>query len=720
MSIALEAEDRDFQAVVHEYVARNDLLAEARASLEVAHTGLPTYWEDVAQMGWLGLHLPEAFGGSGGSLMQAGIVLAELGRAVAPGPLLSSVAVSAVVAAVGPEPLRADLLPGFADGSLCAGIGLATTLEWDLTGCLTGSGGVVLGADCADLMLLAVDDDLVLVESNAAGVVVKAAKNLDPTQPACRVELHGVDVAQERRFGSARRRAVAVFRALVAAQAAGGAAACLEMAVDYAKVRIQFGHTIGTFQAVKHHCADMVVATEICEAVAWDAANALEDSDTEAAELASAVAIAQALPAYLHNAQTNIQVHGGIGFTWEHDAHLYLRRAAALVALTGDRDAAADVSLLVDRGVSREPSIDLPASVAGVREEARRLASEMHDRPEAEQREALITSGLAMPHLHAPWGRGLGPAEQLAVDREVRDLAHPDYGVGAWVIPTIIQHATVEQLERWVAPSLALDLVWCQMFSEPGAGSDAAAISTRAERVNGGWRVTGQKVWISRAQTCNRAIATVRTSSEGRKQAGITMMVIDLTAPGVEVRPLREASDEFGFDEVFLDGVLVPDGDVLGEVGNGWQVARSTLGNERVTVGSTRRFGGGVVDLVDVLRHVSGDDCGAVKDIGALLAESQALDLLTIRSATRAVRGLPPGREGAITKLIRARNTQNSAELAHRLLGPEAALEDGYASAVTKSIVKSRMTSIGGGTTEIMKNLIAERILGLPRDPSVS
>lgn len=717
MTIPLDEADLELQAVARSYVQQRDLRGQARTWLDVADAPLPAFWGEIASMGWLGLHLPEEVGGSGAGLLQTAVVLAELGAAVAPGPVLSTLVVSATLGALAPsDPLLGDL----ASGAVRGAVGLDTELAWTETGTISGTAGVVLGADVAELLLLVIGEDAVLVDAQSSGVGVAAVKTLDPTQRCARVELEDVIVTPGRRLEGAGRHVLAVARALAAAQAVGGAAACLDMAVAYAKLREQFGRPIATFQAIKHHCADMVVAVELSESVAWDAARSLTAGPDERAELAAAVAATQALPHFVRNAQTNMQVHGGIGFTWEHDAHIYLRRALGLTALLGDRRAAADVSRLMAAGVERPTSIDLPDSVQPMRAEAKALAERIRDLPDEEQRAALIASGFSMPHLPAPWGRALGAADQIAVAEELDGTAEPDYGVGAWVIPTIIQHATQEQLARWVAPSLSLDLVWCQMFSEPEAGSDAASITTRGVRVEGGWKVTGQKVWTSRAQSCSHGIATVRTSVEERKQAGITMMVLDLHALGVLVRPLREASDEFGFGEVFLDDVFVPDVDVLGAVGDGWAVARSTLGNERVAVGSTRRFGGGVIDLVRVYREVVADDPGAAVEIGAVLAEGEALALLTTRAGIRAVLGLPPGREGAITKLVRAANTQHSAELALRLIGPEAALVDGSAVDVAKSVVKSRMMSIGGGTTEIVKNIIAERVLGMPRDPALS
>ena len=192
-----------------------------------------------------------------------------------------------------------------------------------------------------------------------------------------------------------------------------------------------------------------------------------------------------------------------------------------------------------------------------------------------------------MPHWPKPWGRGAGAVEQLVIEEvfAVNGIKRPNLSITGWVIFTIIQHGTPEQIERFVNPALRGDEVWCQLFSEPDAGSDAAGVKTRAVRVEGGWKVNGQKVWTSLAQDCHRGLATVRTDPNVPKHAGITTMIIDMAAPGVQVRPLRQITGSSEFNEVFLSDVFVPDADVLGEPNAGWTVARATLGNERVSLG---------------------------------------------------------------------------------------------------------------------------------------
>jgi alkylation response protein AidB-like acyl-CoA dehydrogenase len=431
----------------------------------------------------------------------------------------------------------------------------------------------------------------------------------------------------------------------------------------------------------------------------------------------AAVAAVQALGAYRWCAQKCIQILGGIGYTWEHDAHLYLRRAATLTAVFGGRDVAAEVSALVRAGVECGHDVELPPEAETYRAEARALRARLDTLPATERRAALIDSGYLVPHWPRPWGRGADAVEQLVLDEDLAGVEGPDLGIGSWVLLTLVQTASPEQLDRWIRPSLEGAQRWCQLFSEPGAGSDAAAISTRATRVEGGWLVNGQKVWTSDAMTSTMGLATVRTDPDAPKHAGVTAMAIDMRAPGVEVRPLREITGETLFNEVFFDDVFVPDEDVVGEVNQGWAVARATLGNERVSIGSNQSDLGlpDARELVAIADRYAPGDQGAAREVGVLIAEAQALTALNLRHVMRALVGGPPGPEGNITKLCSAEHAQRVAGLGLDLAGGAGA--GGGEPRLARAYLFSRCLTIAGGTSEIVRNVIAERILGLPRDP---
>ena len=719
MSIALTDDHRELGNVARSFLTAQKARLAARALLDADAEARPPFWNELAELGWLGLHVDEQYGGSGFGLPELVVVIDELGRAAAPGPFVPTVVVSAVIAAVGTEEQKARLLPGLVDGSHTAAVGFGGNLTVS-GGRASGDAGVVLGAGLADVLLLASGEDMLVVERTADGVTVEVPENLDRTRRSGRVAL--TDVAVDGNvLPGARNAALARTRTLYAAEAVGGASDCVDTAVEYAKVREQFGRTIATFQAVKHHCANMLVAAESAVSCVWDAARAA-DEDEEQFRLIAAAAATLALPAYVRNAELNIQVHGGIGFTWEHDAHLHLRRALTVQAVLGGDESATDVFDLTAKGIARANSLDLPAGSDEMRAEIRAEAQRIAALDEKAQLDELIATGYLMPHWPKPWGRAAGAVEQLLCEEEfaAADVTKPDYGITGWVILTLIQHGTPSQIERFVEKALRKDEIWCQLFSEPSAGSDAAAVKTRATRVDGGWSITGQKVWTSGAHYCKRGLATVRTDFDGPKHAGITMVILDMQAPGVEIRPLRQITGGSEFNEVFFNDVFVTDEDVVGEPNAGWTVARATLGNERVSIGGG---GGGIAPASAWLMHLAqthGDRViGSLQRVGRFLAEDHALRLLNLRRAVRSIEGAGPGPEGNITKLKLADHFQEQGAIAASLVGPDLALEDGEGALASRAAMGARGMAIAGGTSEVARNQIAERILGMPRDPLI-
>jgi 3-oxochol-4-en-24-oyl-CoA dehydrogenase len=582
MSIAISEEHRALAQTVAGLLTKHQSRAAARSLLEGGTEQLPAFWAELGGLGLLGLHVPEELGGSGFGLAETLVVAEQMGRYLAPGPFVPTVIASAVLAAAGPDDLRKRLLPGLADGSVtgAAALGGAVTCA---DGTATGKAGVVISGHLAEVLLVPAGDDVLVIEQSAGGVQAEVPKNLDPSRRAARVRL---DAAPATVLPDARGLLTDVARSVLAAEAAGVAAETTEMAAGYAKVREQFGRPIATFQAVKHHTANMLVAAELAVGAAWDAGRAGTGGGDQF-RYTAAIAATLAVPAAATNASLNIQVHGGIGFTWEHDAHLYLRRAAAIAAVTDVEQAAIDVTDLVRGGVRRAAAIELPPEAEPIRAAVRQDAARLRDLAGDERKQALIESGYAMPHWPKPWGRDASAIEQLVIEQEfaAAGIKRPGYGITSWIILTLIQHASPDQVARWVRPALNQDVIWCQLFSEPGAGSDAAGIRTKATRTDGGWRINGQKVWTSGAREAQFGLATVRTNPDAPKHQGITTMVIDMHAPGVTVRPLKMPSGGSDFNEIFFDDVFVPDEDVVGPVDGGWTVARATLGNESVSIG---------------------------------------------------------------------------------------------------------------------------------------
>lgn len=716
MSIAITEDHRALASTASDFLSKRDVRAAARDLLEAPTEEMPDFWKEVVDLGWLGLHIPEDLGGSGYGLEELVVVVEELGRALTPGPFVPSVIASAVIAAAGDDAAKAKYLPGLADGSTTGAVALGGSVE--VAGDkASGDAGTVLGGNLAKVLLVRAGDDVAVV-TVGDGVKVQTPVNLDPTRRSARVTLDGAAATV---LPGAARVLTDLARVILSAEAVGIARECTEQAAAYAKERIQFGRPIAMYQAVKHHCANMLVATELATAAVWDAARAAATGGDQLTYTA-ALAATLAGPAADLCANLNIQVHGGIGFTWEHDGHIYLRRATTLLSLLQPDEAAAELTDLTRAGVTRAKTVDLPPEAESIRTDVRAFVESIKGLGQAEQKAKLVETGYAMAHWPEPWGREAGAVEQLVIEQEFNSagISKPAYGITGWVILTLIQHGTEDQVSRWVPSALSQDVIWCQLFSEPDAGSDAAGIKTRGTRVEGGWLVNGQKVWTSGAHVSGMGFATVRTNPDVPKHEGITTMVIDMKAEGVEVRPLRMTTGTSEFNEVFFTDVFVPDDDVVGPVDGGWTVARATLGNESVSIGGGEGGmslpGSAMIPPFDA--HPERLTGGAAR-IGRYIADNQAMGLLNLRSANRAVSGGGPGPEGAMTKLVLSELGHDAAAIFTELSGPDAAFMDGPGAISNMLVLMHRAMSIAGGTSEIKRNQIGERLLGLPRDPLI-
>jgi 3-oxochol-4-en-24-oyl-CoA dehydrogenase len=725
MPIAVSEEHEALRLSALRWLANHCPPDEPRTAAESPTDELPPVWEKMAAQGWLGLHVPEDDGGQGFGLSELAVVLEELGHALFPGPVLPTVLTAALVARHGNVGQRARYLPGLVDGSGPAALALgagALHVEEGVDGpTVSGTLRPVAGLATASVLLTPLDDGgWVLLDPGQASCTALPA--LDATRRLGQADFTRAPLPPEARLvgvGPEEVRDLALVMA--AAEGTGVARWCLETASDYAKVRVQFGRPIGQFQAIKHALADMLVEVEQCAAVAWDAAAAWSgDTPGDERALSAQVAGALTLAAAAHCAKQCVQVLGGIGFTWEHDAHFYLKRAMATRQLVADVGMLEDgVAALALAGARRGLSADLPLEAEGRRAVLRPLAQEVAAQQGEAQRAALVESGLLAPHWPAPWGRSADPLDQLVIDEELAavGVVRPNLAVGAWALPTIIGHGTEEQQERWVRPTLLGDLSWCQLFSEPGAGSDLAALSTRAEHVDGGWVLNGQKVWTSLAKTADYGICLARTEAGAPKHAGISYFIVDMHAEGIDIRPLRELTGAALFNEVFLTDVFVPDDALIGSRGDGWRIARTTLSNERVSMSSGASFGHGVESL---LRAIARRDPGAAAvradALGRLLVEAQSLALLGLRSTLRTLSGVDPGSGSSVRKLLGVEHEQRVQEMGMALYGADGAVLDGDARRWEEGFLATRCLTIAGGTSEVQRNVIAERMLGQPRD----
>ena len=571
-----------------------------------------------------------------GTVTDLAAALEQLACALTPGPVLPTALAALLLTRAGVREIPARACIALTPGTPGTPGPLTGTRRPDGTLEVTGETGPVLWA-AGPLLAPAEGGMWFLLDPDSPGVTVTRLPPLDFSRELATVSLDHAIIPEENQLPGLTTDGVRDLAAtLFAAEAAGVAAWCSGTAAGYARIRRQFGRPIGSFQAVKHLCAIMACRAERAAALAWDAARAADEAPAEH-PLAAAAAAALALDDAVDNAKDCIQVLGGIGFTWEHDAHLYLRRALALRQLLGGT-------------------------------------------PAWRTRAAELAAGGARRHVQ---------------DAMPEPEQSPYPGIGAWAGPAIEKYGTPEQQDRFLGPTRRAEITWCQLFSEPEAGSDLASLRTRAVRADGGWLLEGQKVWTSLARQADRAICLARTDPDAPKHEGITYFLVDMHMPGIDIRPLREITGRVMFNEVFLDDVFVPDDCVLGAPGDGWRIAMSTLAAERVAIGA------GQDEAVHKLLAAGGA-------VSPEYAERVGLHVATARSvALLGERGVHP----AIRKLIGTTHRQAVAETALELLGPAGAAEGEE----SQEFLLTRCLSIAGGTTQILLTQIADRVLGLPR-----
>lgn len=732
MPIAITSEHQDLADSVRSFVSRAVPSELLHAVMDSPIENPPPYWRAAAEQGLAGVHLAEEVGGQGFGILELAVVLAEFGYGAVPGPFVPSAIASALIAANDPA---APELSGLASGAVIA----SYTLNPGLTATAQGTGLVIHGearavaaAAQASLLVLpvAVDDDEVWVVLRADQLEIEPVASVDPLRPIAQVRAAGVEVddtAVLRNLSSAR--AHALISTLLSAEAVGVARWATDTAADYAKIREQFGRPIGQFQAIKHKCAEMIADTERATAAVWDAARAVDEANENGwdaagstVEFATAVAATLAPSAAQHCTQDCIQVHGGIGFTWEHDAGVYYRRALILAASFGSRSAyPQQVVDTATAGGMRKIDIDLDPDTEKLRAEIRAEVAALKAMPHDERTIAIAEGGWVLPYLPKPWGRAAEPIEQIIIEQEFSTgrVRRQAMGIAAWLIPSIVAFGTEEQKQRFLPATFRGELIWCQLFSEPGAGSDLASLTTKATKVDGGWRISGQKIWTSAAQFSSWGALLARTDSSAPKHDGITYFLLDMKSEGVTVSPLRELTGGAMFNTVFIDDVFIPDELVLGEVNRGWEVSRNTLTAERVSIGGSEMpFLASLDGFVEFIRDGQFDG-GEQRRAGQLIAEGHAAKLLNLRSTLLTLAGLDPMPAAAVSKLLSMRTGQGYAEFAVGTFAGDAAIGDReqLPGKWAEYLLMSRATTIYGGTSEVQLNIIAERLLGLPRDP---
>lgn len=731
MSIAITPEHYELADSVRSLVARVAPSEVLHAALESPVENPPPYWQAAAEQGLQGVHLAESVGGQGFGILELAVVLAEFGYGAVPGPFVPSAIASALIAAHDPQAkVLAELATGAAIAAYALDSGLTATRHGDVL-VIRGEVRAVPAAAQASVLVLPVAiesrDEWVVLRNDQ--LEIEAVKSLDPLRPIAHVRANAVDVSDDALLSNlTMTTAHALMSTLLSAEAVGVARWATDTASAYAKIREQFGRPIGQFQAIKHKCAEMIADTERATAAVWDAARALDDAGESSSDVEFAAAVAATLaPATAQRCtQDCIQVHGGIGFTWEHDTNVYYRRALMLAACFGR--GSEYPQRVVDTATTagmRPVDIDLDPSTEKLRAQIRAEVAALKAMPREPRTVAIAEGGWVLPYLPKPWGRAASPVEQIIIAQEFTAgrVKRPQIAIATWIVPSIVAFGTDNQKQRLLPPTFRGDIFWCQLFSEPGAGSDLASLATKATRVDGGWRITGQKIWTTGAQYSQWGALLARTDPSAPKHNGITYFLLDMKSEGVQVKPLRELTGKEFFNTVYLDDVFVPDELVLGEVNRGWEVSRNTLTAERVSIGGSDSTFlptlGEFVDFVRDYRFEGQFDQVARHRAGQLIAEGHATKLLNLRSTLLTLAGGDPMAPAAISKLLSMSTGQGYAEFAVSSFGTDAVIGDTerLPGKWGEYLLASRATTIYGGTSEVQLNIIAERLLGLPRDP---
>lgn len=778
---------------IRKFLTKESPLTQARALLEGEGSYAQGVWSGMAQLGVTCLMLPEDCGGIGLGAMEMCVVAEEVGRQLSPVPLASTMylAVQALLLSTQEHSAqRQKWLMPVSGGSI--GCLAAPTDGQKPLADLPVFDGKTLKGECplvADGMAAQWG---VALARNAAGADVlvafkvdgsvqrKALKTLDPAKPYASLSFGGT-VAEQLDGTRCAAQVLARVRnraaVMLAFEQLGAADAALEMASNYAKERTAFGRAIGSYQGIKHKLANLYTNNQLarahCYYGAWalTADMALADGAPELAGAAAAARVSST-QALSDAAQENLHTHGGMGYTWELDCHLFYRRARQQAVELGNIHAwreqvAAELQKRVnepaperavqstaagqsqsDQSMDFEDTLEEAAFRAECRTwlqdhaEAKASADDYFGRDmTAEQRmeAARVWQGkkAAAGFGAITWpkvlgGRGGTPMQELIWRQEEGQFKVPTgmFNVSlGMVLPSVMAHASPEVLGQHVAPALGGKNLWCQLLSEPGAGSDLGMVRTRAERATDGregWIINGQKVWTSLAQFAQFGLVLTRTNPQAPKFEGLTTFYLDMQSPGITIRPIRQAGGESEFNEVFFENVFVPDSQMVGKPGGGWKVTLTGLMSERLAIGGVmpaelwRTTAGLLADHLFEGRPALQD--GRMRERWAdLYMKEQALWLLQCRALTALSKGRQPGPEMSGAKNVAAAALQSFSYFAIDLLGERgvlAASELGERFAMVERLwFGSAGMRIAGGTDEVVLNSIGERVLGLAPEP---
>ncbi len=740
MVLAITTEQEQLVDAVSQFAAHHAPIDKTRAAFDSIAAGeLPSWWQEFTAHGFHAVHVPEDAGGQGGTLADMACVVEAAAAALLPGPLLSTATTSAVAALADASAaaLMADLAAGATAAVVLPEHSAVHAVRHGDGWYLRGSSGTTLGILAAQRILLAAHSDsgvelwfVLDALSQGLGLTIEQQKGTDLCTDAGVLHLadHFVP-ASSVLSGISTERTRCIVVALAASAAAGTVRRCVEAAVDYIRSREQFGKPVGAFQALQHKAAVLLVNAELAAASAWDAVRAVDES-VEQHRLAAASAALMAVGRGPDLALDALLMFGAIGYTWEHDMHLYWRRAISLAASLGTTTHWSREVGELARTLKRSTAVNLGdvesefrARVAATLDRALALRNENPtDDPRAPglafgtQRDLLAEAGLVAPHLPAPGGLGASAVQQVIIAEEFDkrpELTRPSLGIAEWIFPTILERGSDLQRERFVWPILRGTQRWCQLFSEPGAGSDLASLSTRAVKVDGGWLINGHKIWTSQADRAQFGALLARTDPDAPKHRGISYFLIDMTSTGITVSPIKQASGRFDFNEVFFTDVFVPDDMLVGRPGDGWDLAVATMAVERTAIGNYVN-----IDRTGALRRVAAidgpDRDAALQAIGDVEAHTTAIKAMVLRETLRLMEGQVAGPTSSIAKYAMVMLLRRAWTATLGLTGRVAILEDSDPTVIGPYFdMPSEL--IGGGTAEIQLTVIASMILGLPR-----
>ncbi|ORA85463.1 acyl-CoA dehydrogenase [Mycobacterium malmoense] len=740
MTLGLTPEQQDLSDAVGHFAGRHAPVAATRDNFGALATGqLPGWWDALVANGFHAVHLPERLGGQGGRLIDAACVLEAAARALLPGPLLPTVTTGAIALLADPTPTAESLVRDLASGVPAAVVlpdggdfrAHADGQRW----LISGASDVTAGACSARVILVgaaAQDGDViwVLVDTEKPTATVESVSGTDLVTDVGILRLAEYCAAESDVLtGIEPDRAHGIVVGFVASMTAGIAQWCVEAVTGHLRTREQFGKVIGTFQALQHNAAMLLVNSELATAAAWDAVRAV-DEPLDQLRLAAATAAMIALSPVPDLVLDALTMFGAIGFTWEHDLHLYWRRATSLAASIGPASRWARRLGQLTCTLQRDMSVDLGDAESDFRSwVAETLDSALalrNDRPGRQgdydhfatgpQRTAIADAGLIAPHWPSPWGIGAGPLRQLIIDEEFDKrpaLVRPSLGIAEWILPSVLRAAPKDLQELLIPPTQRGEMAWCQLFSEPAAGSDLAALTTRATKVDGGWTINGHKIWTSAAHRADYGALLARTDPAASKHRGIGYFIVDMRSPGIEIQPITTATGEAHFNEVFLNDVFVPDRMLLGAPTDGWDLAIATMAEERSAIGGYVKY-----DRAVALRRLAAepgpDRDDAQRALGELDAYANAIKALGVRETIRLLDGQASGPASSIAKVAMNELLRRTFKATLQLTGTLAMVADSNP-AVVAPYLQLPAELLGGGTREIQLNIIAQMILGLPR-----